>query len=179
MVEKVSQTPFFSTYRQLALGKKLEYWYLDFAAYWAAGGPTKNRRLKDFLKWITLELTPLPAWRELTVYQRQTKVRKLVQAEQEAQAKKRRDEKRTVLGVPKIMALDPRDRPENPKDSGPQPLCHAADPQLAREFKRQWREVREAHLKASWDYRMGAHERQFPDGTYRPPIKTIYDSSKL
>ena len=37
LVEKVSQSPFFSTFKHQAAGKELRYWYIDFAAFWAAG----------------------------------------------------------------------------------------------------------------------------------------------
>jgi len=89
------------------------------------------------------------------------------------------DENRTVFGVSRSFALDPRDRPKNPKQSGRQPLCHTADIELKKTFKQNWKEVRQAHKKASMDYRIGDHEREFPQGSYRPPIKTIYNNSKL
>ena len=134
--------------------------------------------MKDYLIWKTLEISPLPGWEGLTIHQRQTKVRKLIQEQQELAAEKRRSKNRTVVGVKQIMALDPRDRPKNPKTSGPQPLCHTADPEIEKAFEVKWREVKQHHAAASWDYRDGMHEREFPDGTFRPPIKTIFDSTR-
>ena len=33
----------------------------------------------------------------------------------------------------------PRDRPKAPKQSGQEPLCHASDPELKKEYKKSWR----------------------------------------
>jgi hypothetical protein len=34
-------------------------------------------------------------------------------------------------------------------------------------------------IQASADYRSGYFEREFPDGSFRPPLVTIYSASKL
>ncbi|MDD5308479.1 MAG: hypothetical protein PHU25_14250 [Deltaproteobacteria bacterium] len=179
-VERVSESPFFSTYRHLAFGEPLMYWRIDWEAFWAAGGPRKkSHKPKDYLRWDTLELAPLPGWESLTIPQRQTRVRRLVRDVEEGVADRRRAEGRIVVGVPRLYALSPFERPKNPPDDGPQPLCHASDPEAHRGFKRRWRELLHEYHKASIDYRAGYHEREFPEGTYRPPIVTIYTSSRL
>ena len=43
LVEKVSQSPFFSTFKHQANGKPLRYWYIDYEGYWEAGGDTNPR----------------------------------------------------------------------------------------------------------------------------------------
>ena len=79
LVEKVSQAPFFSTYRHQAFGDDLSFWYFDYQAYWAAGGKRKKgHRLKDYLKWVTWECTPLPCHAGWTEHKRQTWVRQQV-----------------------------------------------------------------------------------------------------
>lgn len=178
LIERISENPFFSCYPFLAKGEELKFWQIDYEAYWDAGGPYKGKRLKDFLIWKTLEISPLPHWEELSVHQRQTKVRILVREQQEAAEKARKAQGATAIGVQQIMDEDPRNRPKNPKDSGPQPLCHTADPELRKAYEEQWRELQREYFEASWDFRMGMWEREFPDGTYRPPIKTIFDSSR-
>ncbi len=61
LVETVSRSPFFSTYRHQAFGDELRFWFLDYQAYWAAGGKRKKgHRLKDYLNWVTWECTPHP-----------------------------------------------------------------------------------------------------------------------
>ncbi|MDD5308652.1 MAG: hypothetical protein PHU25_15145 [Deltaproteobacteria bacterium] len=180
LVERVSESPFFSTYRHLAFGEPLAFWRIDWDAYWRAGGPRKkSHKPKDYLRWDTLELTPLPGWENLTISQRQTRVRRLVRDVEEEVADRRRAEGCIAVGVPRLYALSPFERPKRPPDDDPQPLCHASDAESRREFKRQWREIMAEYRKASIDYRAGYHEREFPEGTYRPPIVTIYTSSRL
>jgi hypothetical protein len=179
-VERVSESPFFSTYRHLAFGEPLAFWRIDWAGYWEAGG-TRNKRLrpKAFLRWHTLELAPLPGWEDLSLHQRQTRVRRLVRDAEDEAADRRRSEGRIVVGVSRLYSLSPFDRPSTKPDSGPQPLCHASDPVERRKFAHRWREIMAEYRKASADYRAGFHEREFPEGTYRPPIVKIYTSSRL
>jgi hypothetical protein len=180
LVERVSESPFFSTYRHLAFGEPLEFWRIDWAGYWEAGGTRKkNHAPKDYLRWERLALAPLPGWECLTIHQRQARVRVLVRGVEEEIAERRRCEGRGLVGVPRLYTLSPFERPKTLPDDGPQPLCHSSDPEARRDFKRRWREILREHRKASIDYRAGNHEREFPQGTYRPPIVKIYTSSRL
>jgi hypothetical protein len=179
-VERVSESPFFSTYRHLAFGEPLEFWSIDWAGYCAAGGRRSRRHApRDYLRWHRLALAPLPGWENLSVHQRQTRVRSLVREAEEEMAERRRSEGRVVVGVPRLYAINPFERPETNSDNGPQPLCHASAAGTRREFKRRWREILAEYREASIDYRAGYHDREFPTGTYRPPIITIYTSSRL
>ncbi len=180
LVESVEHSPFFSTFDCLAHGNPLRYWWINWAGYYAAGGrEKKGLHPKQFLNWGELPIVTLPGWEDLTIHQRQTRVRKMNQTARDQAAEIRKNENRTVVGVPALYAVDPRDRPKNPKHSGPQPLSHAADPELRREFRRRWRDFLNEYKKSSFDYRSGHYEREFPEGSYRPPIATIYQSSRL
>ena len=177
MVETVKQSPFFNTYRHLAYGDPLRFWYIDWHAWWLAGGfRNKRHRAKDYLKWTEFKLTPLPEWQNLTVSQRQTRVRVRVRELEEHYADLRKHKNRTVIGVRALFRVDPRDRPQNPKKSGKQPLCHASDPRLSHQFKREWYDFVHEHRRASIDYRKGYYEREFPEGSFRPVIKKVHTS---
>lgn len=180
LTQTVSQSPFFSTFKHLAFGEPLRFWYIDWQRWWKRGGPrNKNNRIKDFLQWINLEIDWLPAWQNRTEHQYQTRIRKQVQAIEEAQRQQNRAMNQTVIGVASLFAVDPNDRPKNPKSSGPQPLCHTVNATLRREYKKKWREFVSEHRKASQDFRDGYYEREFPLGSYRPPLVTIYTSASL
>jgi hypothetical protein len=180
LIDGVRRSPFFSTFRAQAYGEPLRFWYIDWGAWWAKGGSRcKGNRPKDFLKWIELPITPLPHWADWPEHRIQSRIRNGVRNIEEETRRRLRSEERTVMGVPALYRVDPSDRPKEPKDSGPQPICHAADPQLRIEYRMHWREVLNEHRKASWDFRMGYFDREFPDGTYRPPLTTIYNSSHL
>jgi hypothetical protein len=204
MVAKVSHSPFFSTYRHFAHGEPLEFWWIEWKKYYEAGGERSSKlHPKDFLRWGQLELTCLPEWEAMTVPQRQARFRHSVREIEEQCDDARRAEKRPVVGVPALYALDPRDRPRNPKDSGPQPFCHAADPETRRAFRQKRRAFEQQHYKASREFRdsflddpalrtpcdpsTGLQQSSardprtipFPHGSFRPPITTIYNASRL
>ncbi len=180
LIESVNHSPFFSTFRHLAYGDPLKFWYIDWQAWWTAGAAqNKKHCVKDYLKWTEFELTPLPAWQNWTVHQRQTRVRQRVREIEQQCAEERRYAEKTVFGVPALYNVDPRDRPKNLKTSGPQPLCHTANAALRRQFREQWRDFVSEYRKASLDFRSGYYEREFPEGSFRPPILKIYTSSSL
>jgi len=174
-----ADSDFFSTYRHLAFGEPLEYWYIDRTAWWRKGGPRPGNRPKDHVQWITFELAPLPGWEGMTIHRRQTRFRRLVREAEEIAAHDREVEGRTVVGVPALRRLDPRDRPRNPKRSGLQPLCHASDAATRKAYTRDWREFLKAYRAASIAYRAGNFETEFPDGSFRPPLITVYTASAL
>ena len=86
----------------------------------------------------------------------------------------RKDNGKTIIGFQKLKETDPRSRPKNPKGSGPEPLCHASDKETAKEYKKRWRVFRDAYIQASADYRNGVFDRDFPDGSFRPPLVEIF-----
>lgn len=180
LVERVSESPFFSTYNYWAKGEPLVYWYIAWRDYWAAAQNKKTRRPpKDFLKWIELKLTPLPSWEGLSEHQIRTRVRQRVRDIEQECREKRESEKRTVVGVPRLFELDPRDRPQTPRVSTLQPLCHTKSRSLYLEYRQRWLEFLDEYREASEDYRNGALGRVFPEGSFRPPIVRVLDYSGL
>jgi hypothetical protein len=180
LVETVRKSPFFSTYRNLAHGKPLRYWWLDYNAYYLAGGKRKKtHRLKDYLEWTEVNLSPLPAWEDMPEHQVQTRVRCQVRDIEQEQHELRRAEGRAVFGVPALYNVAPTDKPKNRKNTGRQPLCHASTWQAKRLFREKWKEFQDAFIQASMDYRQGFFDREFPQGSFRPPLVTIYSASAL
>lgn len=178
LLEGMSKSPLFSTYDHLTKGEPLRFWYIDYDAYWAAGGDRKkSHRLKDYLKWVSWSCAPLPGQRDMSEQQRQTWMRKQVKGIENACKKERKENAKTVIGKAGLYAVDPRDRPKNPKKSGKAPLCHASDPELAKAHKKERREFLNQYIEASADYRRGYFDREFPQGSYRPPLVTIYHAS--
>lgn len=171
LISGTKQTPFFSTFNYLTKGDPLRFWWIDWAAYWKAGGTeNKKHHPKKYLKWIEWDLAPLPHLAMLTAHQRQARFRKLVKEEELHQETLRLEAKRTVIGVKALFETDPRDRPSVPKSSGRQPLCHAQDRADSEAYEEKWRDFLKEHRKASIDFRNGDRDREFPEGSFRPPI---------
>ena len=122
---------------------------------------------------------PLAHHAKMSAHQRQTWMRKQVREIEIDCKKKRKEDGKSVLGKAAMFEVDPRDRPKNPKKSGRAPLCHASDPEKAKAFKKEWRAFMDRFIEASADYRNGNFDREFPEGSYRPPLITIYSASKL
>ena len=180
LVDTVAQSPFFSTYSHQAFGDDLRFWYIDYEAYWAAGGDRKQgHRLKNYLRWVTWECTPLPNHAGRTMHQRRTWLRQQVRDAEKSAREKRKSSGGSVIGKKRLFEEDPRNRPENPKKSSKEPLCHASDPELVKEYKKSWREFLDSFIPASADYRNGYFDREFPDGSFRPPLISIYSASAL
>lgn len=180
LVEQVSDSPLFSTYHFQAKGKALRFWYIDYEAYYLAGGcRKKNHRLKDYLKWVTWECAPLPSHEKMTINQRQTWVRQQVRKIETEKKMTQRKSGNSYIGKAGLFALNPRSRPNHPKTSSPDPLCHAANLDLAKQYKKEWREFLNQFIQASADYRNGYFHREFPEGSYRPPLVTVYYASGL
>ena len=60
-----------------------------------------------------------------------------------------------------------------PKKSGRAPLCHASTKEAAKEYEEKWKKFRDAFIEASADYRNGMLDREFPEGSYRPPLINV------
>ena len=179
LLESMARSPLFSTYNHQAKGEPLRFWYIDYEAYWLSGGNRKkSHRLKDYLKWVSWSCAPLPRQQSMTERQRQTWMRKQVKEIEDTCRKEREENGRTVIGTAGLFAVDPRDRPKNPKKSGREPLCHASAPELAKSYREERREFLNQYIQASADYRNGDFKRAFPGGSYRPPLIEIYRASE-
>jgi hypothetical protein len=180
LVESVAESPFFTCFRALARGGSLRFWRINWKAYDLAGAARKkSHRPKDYLEWFELELSPLPEQAEWPGHRRSAWVRAQVRDIEQAVRDEFRAVGRKAMGVDAQFRADPRSRPLEPKDAGPQPLCHASNAEDRREFRRTWQEVVRAHRAASIDYRLGYWEREFPVGTFRPPITAMYQPPRL
>ena len=177
LVATVRESPFFTSFRALARGKPLRFWRIDWNAFHLAGGfRKKNHRPKDYLKWMVLELSPLPHQADWPVHKRQSWLRNAVSDSERATADDFRSADRKPMGVAAQYRVDPRDRPANPKRSGRQPYCHSSSREARAEYIRDWREVLRAHREASIEYRLGFWEQEFPEGTFRPPLTRPFGS---
>jgi hypothetical protein len=104
---------------------------------------------------------------------RQTRIRKQIAKQTDKLAQEMKDERRVPMGVAKLKKLDPRSRPKAARKSGRQPLCHASTKEAADSFKDRQRSFLDDYIPASADLRNGDYQREFPQGSYRPPLMAI------
>jgi hypothetical protein len=181
LCERASLYTGFSTYNALAYGDELKYWYIDWLRWHNAGGRCCKKPITDFVVIMPLKVTPLPQWEEMTAYQQQTRFRKQIKEREKEHEKKRAAENMSVIGVNDLYQLEPRQRPKNPKSSGAQPLCHASSKEAEEAYLERLREFRCRYIAASADFRNRKPHKEslFPDGSYPPPIQSIYFASEL
>jgi hypothetical protein len=114
-----------------------------------------------------VELSPLPAWRDLTAEQLRAKHEEIV-ADIEREAAER---DRPVLGVAAILAQDPHDAPEESARK-PAPLCHTTSPVLREGYRRGYaafvQAFRDAAAKAAKAVAF-VREHGFPTGSFPRP----------
>ena len=173
LVENVSQWKGFSSYEQLATGKIERYWYIDWAAWYEAGGERSKQSPETFIRWTEVRLTPLPGWEGMPAAKRQALFRRGVKELEGMYAERRKRERLTVVGPRKLAALDPRERPKLPAEVNPRPRCHASTAEAAAEYEEQLGEFMERYRRASQLYLAGARNVRFPPGSYRPPLISV------
>ncbi len=179
LVDRVTHSEGFNCYGTLATGEKEKFWYLDWTSWWNDGGPRNKKPVSEYKVWVEVEYTPLPKWRQMTPDQRQAHFRREVRKIEQEARKEREREGRPVMGPQKLAKLDPRDRPKTEAKSGPQPLCHASTKEAAEEYKKEFKVFLDHYYRASGLYREGHFDVEFPEGSFRPPLVTIYCASSL
>ena len=171
LVDRVAHWKGFSSYKQLANGEGERYSYIDWTAWYRAGGQRSKKSPEAFVKWVEVKLSPIPSWERMPEHKRQALFRRRVrELEQDYRAERER-EGRSVMGPRRLAKVDPRARPKNPpKESGCQPLCHSSTLDGAKEYERKWREFLDHYYYASGLWLRGVTDVEFPLGSFRPPI---------
>lgn len=179
LLDRACHTKGFSCYAALATGKVEKYWYTDWTAWWKDGGKRSKKPMSAYRRWVEVKYAPLPDWEAMAEHKRQAHFRREVRALEQEYRERRRKEGKREKGPVKLWELDPRDRPQTSKEKTPQPLCHASTAEGARAFKEEWREFLDEYYEASGKYRRGELGVEFPEGSFRPPLVTIVDSTAL
>ena len=174
LVERQNGKVFLSSYSSLAKGETLKFWKIDWRTFQKKGGfRVKSHRPKDYIIWRELTFSWLPMYLNCSESKRQTRIRKQVAKQTDEIAQEMKDERRIPMGVTKLKMLNPRARPTTPRKSGRQPLCHASTKEAADAFKDRQRPFLDDYIQASADFRNGDYQREFPQGSYRPPLLAI------
>ncbi len=122
----------------LTRGELLRGTWFDRSAEYVARVSGKHILPGQFAKTFDVKLTPLPCLRHLDRDQQQAHYRRLVQEIDVTAAAANKANGRRPLGVARILAQDPHDRPAAP-DRSPAPLVHAHDKQKGDEFRAAYR----------------------------------------
>ena len=170
LVNSMSQWKGFSSYKALALGKAPVFTYINWTAWYKAGGLSSGKSPGAFAKTVKIKYTPLPGTEHLTEHQRCSRIRKQCKIiEQEF----REQRKNTPMGPKKLETLNHRDRPVSLPVRSKKPLCHCKDKHIAKAFKAAFKDFLNAYRQASAYYRSGLYDTIFPPGSLKPPLIEI------
>jgi hypothetical protein len=179
LVDKVTHSKGFSCYNSLATGKTEKYWFYDRTAWWKQGGPLGRQPLSTFRRWVEVKFEPIAAWENLPTHKWQAHFRREVRRIEQTERANRGKEERRVMSPVKLAKLNPRARPKTRNIRTRQPLCHASDMGLVADYKKEWREFLDAFYRASGQFLSGNFHVEFPDGSFRPPLVSLYTASAL
>ena len=175
LVEKAAHWKGFSTIEALSWGKPLEFEYIDRTLWWKLGADHREVDPSKYTKQVSIELKPLAGWEKLPVAARQERFRQIVRDHEILAAEARRAEGIVkVKGMAEIEQESPFSKPQHQRKKSPEPLCHAETEEEREIYEAEYREIVKAHRLASAAYRSGCYEVEFPTGTFRPPLVTVY-----
>ena len=115
----------------------------------------------------TVELTPLPAWREVSLEEHASRVKVLVDSIVKETRSRHRLEGTRPLGVRAILRTNPESKAGVLKRRI-KPLCHAASRKVRQEMVERFRSWLLAYRIASAAWRRGNFEVEFPPWSFRP-----------
>ena len=169
LVDRVAHWKGFSSYKQLATGEVERFNYIDWTAWHKAGGKRSRKSPREFMKSVSVELSPLPAWESMSEHKRQAHFRREVRKIEQQFREQREREGRPAMGKRKLEKVDPRDKPKTPFERTRKPICHASTKAAADEYLGKLREFLESYWYASGMWQRGVRDVEFPRGSFKPP----------
>ena len=116
----------------------------------------------------SLKLTALPQFQHLRRKQRRKELQRLLEERMEQIAQERGESGQGFMGLEMLQQQLPGERPEKVSRS-PRPVCYTRSAQLWRAMRDKERKRRAAYAEASFLYRLGCSNYDFPDHCYLPP----------
>jgi REP element-mobilizing transposase RayT len=164
----------------LMTGKPLEGDWLDGTRYGAElhnarrrKTPSKKPDKRDFSTTYTVVLSPIPAWAHLSIEERQTRAREMVDDIEETEARRRKRQGKRLLGVEAALAM-----PRNTRKLPPRPPWYPErramiawgsprDPEIAAYLDRYW-DFQRRFRAAADRLKAGQTDTRFPREAFRP-----------
>jgi hypothetical protein len=170
LVERVADWEGFHCAQALADGVPLHGIWIDRSKLYEARRRGKTLAREEYVTDYFLKLVPLPCWKELPPAERRRKVQEMI-ADVEAEAAARRQETgKGVLGMPRVQAQGPLDRPTTGLKKSRRPLIHAASKVVRETYKVVRRAFLEAYHEASKELLRGGRNVVFPRWSFPPGL---------
>ena len=172
LVARPEDWPGVHSVRALRDGEVLRGYWFDRTKEYAARSRREEYSKYQYATEETVELSPLPCWRNLSPERVREHVADLIQdIEAEAEAV-RQETGRQPLGVRAILRQNPHDRPQRSKKS-PAPSCHAATKEARSALQEAYRAFLDAFREAADKLKAGDRLAQFPLGSFPPGLPFV------
>lgn len=172
LVRRPTDWPGATSIECLLRGQPVSGLWIDRTRETLAAKTGKPYDASSFRSVESLELAPLPCWKDLPAWSYRKRIGRLVRSvEREAEARLRNSGCEPV-GRDRIERQNPHDAPNRIKKA-PAPLVHAVSAEVRRAFRNAYRYFADAHRRASVRLRSGPGRRvgfeQFPELSFPPP----------
>jgi hypothetical protein len=150
-----------------------KYKLIDWRSYRDKKRFNKHLRPKDFEKTYTLEYTRLPGYESLSQAEYVNILIKKLEERRQQIIKTRYLEGKGFAGIKALLSIKSGDKPKSTKTNKKyerQPLILTSCAKTKKEFKWQYRTIREQFTFAYLSIKDGKENVFFPTGTYRPPL---------
>ena len=159
LVRDSSTWPGLSSYNQSLDGEDRRFSFHHYSAVDEAARVTVHK----------LKLSVLPQFASLSRKRRKAAIEGLLKERMEQIAKERKEKGQGFLGLEGVLGTFPGSIPQT-VSRAPRPPCYTKCPERRREFKRRNRERRARYSEASFHYRLGNLNVEFPEHTFKPPL---------
>ena len=169
LVDDPRKWPGASSVNALINGTTPKGLWFDRTAEYNARRAGKEFGTYDFAEEVTVPLTPIPCWADLTDQEYSARVLDTVEEITRSTKARHRANGTKPLGVKKIVAQNPHAKPDATKNS-PAPLCHASRRARRKEFIRRYRAFLDEYRESSREWLEGHFDVEFPLFCFRPPL---------
>ncbi|HSG39795.1 MAG TPA: hypothetical protein VLE27_09175, partial [Thermoanaerobaculia bacterium] len=172
LVAKVREWPGVHAIRAILDGEPLKgYWFSRTQEYAARRKGESFDRL-TYATEVTVHLSPLPCWKDLTPEQYRYRVAAQEKSIEEEAARERETTGEPVLGVEEVTSKDPQYRPEK-MDRSPAPRFHTATETAWRLLYDAYSEFLAAFRTAAAKLKAGDRAAPFPTGSFPPGLPFV------
>ncbi len=172
LVPHPRQWPGLHSWEHCQTGKDREFRFTHWDSFNQAkrtAPPSRPVHLSDHQTKHILRISALPQYAHLSWEERNGILLPLAEERIEELHLEREKEGKGYLGRKNILIQVPGSLPHKVSRS-PQPSCYSKSPEAKAQYRAEQRAKREAYTEASYRFRSGEYNVEFPEYTYRPPL---------
>jgi hypothetical protein len=177
LVRRPTDWPGATSTEALLSGKPIRGTWFDRTSEYRLTRSGKTPGREEYAEAESLELAPLPCWRDSTPEVHRARCAELVALVEAETAQRIQDSGREPLGRAGVLRQDPHLQPKR-LEKGPAPLVHAATKAVRSEMRRRYRSFADAFRGAAARFRLGLMAAAealllFPPGSFPPPARYV------